>query len=219
MISKHKLIQLYWTQRKPLKSIGQRYQVSTTAVWKWMRQLKVERRSKSQALLVRYNPTPPFQIRALSPQQEFLCHVGTLLYWCEGTHRDKRGRRVPTLTFTNSDEKALRIWLRFLREVCHLREDKLRVRLYLHQDQHQPELLRYWSAVLNVSPRQFERATVTASSIAKSKRNRSNYHGTVKIKVHSVALVEQVRQWIEALQHQLLGRGTQVVDGAALEKR
>ena len=209
MVSRSRLISLYWRRRETLRAIGKRYGVSATTIWDWMRQLKVQRRSRSVALMNRYNPRSPFRIRPLSSEMDFLRCAGAVLYWCEGTHRDKRGRRVTTLAFTNADQDALKVWLRFLRNVCHLREDKIRVRLYLHQDQNPKRLLRYWSALLRVPPRQFEHVTFTASSLSRSKRNHADYHGTVKIKVHSLALVQQVQQWALEVQQRLLGDGTQ----------
>lgn len=219
MISKRQLEMLYWQRRKTLNAIGKQHGVSGTAVWKWMRHHGLTRRTVSQAMFIRHNPTPPFRLGSLSPEQEFLRCVATVLYWCEGTHRDKRGKPLYTLTFTNADEQALAVWVRFLRDVCRLREDKIRARLYLHRDQSARMLLRYWSSRLRIPRQQFEQVTVTASSREKSKRNHPEYRGTVKIKVHSKALVDQVGQWVREIQDRVLWRGTQVVDGAALEKR
>lgn len=203
MLSDAGLFQLYWQEKKTLKEIGRQHGVSATAVWKRMRRLRLNRRSMSEALVNRHNPVPPFCIVEGFPKQQSLWWVGTALYWCEGTHRDKVGKEPNTATFTNANERALKIWLKFLLKGCGVRQKKLRVRLYLHPDQDELALKRYWSKVLGVPLSQFEHTTWTKKK--PSKRNHANYRGTVKIKVHSKALVQQLRSWLDELQHLLLG--------------
>ena len=202
MLSRRILNDLYWRKNKTLVEIGKKYRVSATAVWKRMRQLGLNRRSKSQATFNHYNPTPAYRIDGSFPGKEPLWWVGTLLYWCEGTHRDKKGKEPNTLAFTNSDEKALRLWLKFLFKACRVRKEKIRVRLYLHPDQKILQLKKYWSLVLNIPSSQFEQTSVTQSK--KSKRNHPNYRGTVKIKVHSKNLVQQLKIWVTEVQGRLL---------------
>jgi hypothetical protein len=210
MISRADLVRLYWRQGKTLKAIGKLEGVSAAAVWKWMREQKVARRSRSQVQLARSNPAQTFHVAAHSKSALFLQSVGTILFWCEGTHREKRGRLVNTLAFTNSNEQMLVIWLRFLREICHVREEKVRVRLYLHPYQDAVRLRRHWSKVLKVPIKQFESVTVTTQH--HSKRNRLNYQGTVKIKVHNQALVQELQSLIVGVQRQLTGSSAGFID-------
>ncbi len=203
MLSRADLIELYWRRRKTLKAIGKEQAVSAAAVWKWIRDQKVARRSRSQVQLARSNPAQLFHIAVRSKSAALLHSVGIMLYWCEGTHREKRGRLVNTLAFTNSNERMLIIWLRFLREICHVRKEKIRVRLYLHPYQNVGRLRRHWSKVLGVPLQQFENVTVTKQR--HSKRNRPDYQGTVKIKVHSQALVQQLLFLIGDVQRRLTG--------------
>lgn len=204
MLSRADLVDLYWRRRKTLKAIGRQQGVSAAAVWKWMRLRKVDRRSRSQVQLVRSDPAQLFHIAARSKSASLLQWVGIVLYWCEGTHREKRGRLVNTLAFTNSNGQMLLIWLRFLREICHVRKEKIKVRLYLHPYQDVEKMRRHWSKVLGVPPKQFEGVTITKQR--HSKRNRPDYQGTVKVKVHSQALVQQLQSLIEGMQQRLAGR-------------
>ncbi len=93
----------------------------------------------------------------------------------------------------------LRVWVKFLFEICGLRCDKIKARLYLHKNQDGVKLKKYWSEILGIPVSQFENISYT-----KKISTKEDYKGTVKIKVHNLKLYLLVKAWIEDLRKQLL---------------
>lgn len=94
-----------------------------------------------------------------------------MLYWAEGTKSDTMGG----LTFTNTDPILARFFLDELRAVFAVDENRIRIRIHLH-DYHDPETaLDYWSGVLRVPRSQFGKIYVKKRST--SKRFRENFQG------------------------------------------
>jgi len=192
MIEKEKLKKLY-ERGMSMSEIAEKFGWSVCEVTYWMRKHKITRRSWSQAGYCAYQRRfnkRPFKLRDnLTAEQEKLRIAGIMLYWAEGT---KGGNHVD---FTNSDPKAIQIFLKFLREICGIQEERLRLLLYLFTDHNENELKKYWSKITGISLNQF-----SASHIRRGRKGtykRKSKYGTAKLRYSDKRLFEQIMKWIE----------------------
>ncbi len=159
----------------------------------------LKRRNRSEATYNHFNKEECFNVKDnLDSKMKLLKNIALTLYWCEGTGDRKGYKKNTTLAFTNKDAKMLRIWIKFLLEICSLRCDKIKVRLYLHKNQDGVKLKKYWSEILSIPALQFENISYTQKISTKE-----DYKGTVKIKVHNLKLYLLVKDWIEDLKKKL----------------
>ncbi|MFH1646055.1 MAG: hypothetical protein ABIB11_06510 [Candidatus Omnitrophota bacterium] len=184
-LGKEALQNLYFVKRLTLKQIAQANKVTHSAIAKRMDKFGLCRRNRSEATYNYYNKTECFEIDSLA--NPFLRDLALMLYWCEGTHY----RTKKTLAFTNTNLDMLKIWLKFLKDVCHLKEEKIRIRLYLHMNQDADKLKNYWAKELKVSLINFENVSFT-----KKNSTKPEYKGTVKIKVHNSKLFDIIEYMI-----------------------
>jgi len=188
MIPKEYLLQEYYKNKRSLAQIGQEVGLSPGTVAYWMNKYGLKRRSVGEGVYCRRNPHEPFHI-TLSPKQEYLKTVGVALYWCEGLQKTNT-----TVALTNTNPTMLKLWKAFLLSVCGVKEEKLRVHLYVHRNQDGDALKLYWSQTLQIPLEQFEAVSYTKKICSKP-----NYWGTVRIAVHNVKLLQQMRQWVQEL--------------------
>ncbi|PJC48147.1 MAG: hypothetical protein CO035_05055 [Candidatus Omnitrophica bacterium CG_4_9_14_0_2_um_filter_42_8] len=199
-ISRESLEEMYYKRKNTLQQIATEFDTCIFSVARLMDQYGLKRRNSSEATYNRFNKEECFDIKGnLNSKEKLLKKTALTLYWCEGTG-DRRGdKKNTTLAFTNKDANMLRIWLKFLFEICGLRRDKVRIRIYLHNNQDGIRLKKYWSEILDIPPFQFENISYTDKISTKE-----DYNGTVKIKVHNLKLYLIVKNWIGDLKKQLL---------------
>ena len=116
-------------------------------------------------------------------QERELLIAGVMLYYGEGA---KSGN---TVDFANGDPRLLKVFLKFLREVCGVNVEKLRFYLYCFSDQNSQKLIRFWCSQLGVEPRQFTKPYVR-STLNKGKRTLAN--GVLHIRYSDKRLLEKI---------------------------
>lgn len=195
--TKTKLYRLYFDKKMTMGQIGKIYNISHSAVAKQMDKLGLKRRSKSEATYASYNKKECFHMEA--DGNRLLANLGPILYWCEGTSRNNGAQRSKTLAFTNTNVNMLKIWLKYLHDICNLDRKKIKARLYIHKNQNAQELKNYWSKTLKIPASNFENVSYT-----KKISTRPEYKGTVKIKVHNVKLIDLIKAKIAATVDKLL---------------
>lgn len=190
----------YYKNKKTLQQIASELDVHIFLIAKLMDKYGLKRRDHSEATYNRFNKEECFNIKNnLNSKMRLLKNIGLMLYWCEGTGDRKGGKKNTTLAFTNKDVNMLRVWIKFLLEICGLRCDKIKARLYLHKNQDGFKLKKYWSETLGIPDLQFENISYTQKISTKE-----DYKGTVKIKVHNLKLYTLVKFWTEELKRELL---------------
>jgi hypothetical protein len=111
--------------------------------------------------------------------------AGALLYWCEGSKRE-RDRRVE---FVNSDFRMISIFMRYIR-AKKIDEGRLKVRMMIHQQDNEVECRAYWKSVTQLADSNFIAPSVKRTSPV---RNPLPY-GTVAIRYNSVELLRQINK-------------------------
>jgi len=117
--------------------------------------------------------------------------IGTVLYWCEGSKRE-RDRRIE---FVNSDPRMISIFMRYLRELG-VEEKRIRLRMTIHQQDDERKCKDYWRTVTSLNDSSFLPTLVRTTSLAK----RPLPHGTITIRYNSVQLLREIKKDIRTWQ-------------------
>lgn len=110
--------------------------------------------------------------------------AGTLLYWCEGSKRE-RDRRVE---FVNSDPKMTAIFMRYLR-AKGIDEGRIRARMTIHRQDDEQRCKNYWKRVTSLNYSNFISTVVKETSITRKPLP----YGTVAVRYNSVRLLRQIK--------------------------
>lgn len=139
--------------------------------------------------------------------QDELKLIGTALYWAEGYKRAiiRNGRELTchSVSLVNSDPKLILIFLRFLREVCKVPDEKITADIRIYEHLNGEELLDFWYQLTGLPKENFGKIYYGISKSSQGKRpfNRLPY-GTVAIRVNSTHLFHRIMGWIRGLSQQ-----------------
>lgn len=130
--------------------------------------------------------------------------IGTALYWAEGYKKAKivNGREVTNhpVSFVNSDPALITLFLRFLREVCCVEENRISASIRIYEHMNDKELLRFWQNITKLPQEKFQKTYYGVSKSSQHKRpfNRLQY-GTLNLRVNDTNLFHKIMGWIEGL--------------------
>jgi hypothetical protein len=135
---------------------------------------------------------PTYELKErLTEWENQLKLAGVMLYWAEGSKWD--GERI--VDFANSNPEMIKIFLSFLRIVCGVREDKLRIYLYCYENHDVEALQKYWSNITGIPLKQFTKPFVRKDFNLK-KLNKMPY-GMIHVRYADKKLLDLIRSWIE----------------------
>jgi predicted DNA-binding protein YlxM (UPF0122 family) len=188
-----KVKELYYKKLLSARQIAEHLNVSIDAVYYCMRHNGMKRRSFSEDNKIRFDRKPTsFKIKDdLSKDEDHLKIIGTVLYWGEG-HKSATAHIVD---FANSDPDMVKIFVHFLRMVCGVQEDKLRVYLYCHSNQNTEELIDFWSSITKIKKDQFTKPYIRKDF--NQKNIHKMLHGLVHIRYGDKKLLLLIKKWIE----------------------
>jgi hypothetical protein len=188
MMDKRLLNDLYWKKNLSMMEIARRCRTTHPRVYYWFKRHNIQRRSWCDSAYVKHNPDgDPFQIRQnLAPKDKELLLASLMLYWAEG-HRTNRH----SVEIANLDHRMLKLFVRFLRQICRIDEDKitLYVQLYRRFDKNQAKI--YWSKTLKIPTPQISINEHTDKR-SKAQEQKSKF-GIARIQVHNYKL----KAWID----------------------
>ena len=130
--------------------------------------------------------------------------IGLALYWAEGYKRPKKrdGKDITNhpISLTNSDPKLITVFLRFLREVYGISDEKIHVDIRIYEHMNEDELLQFWKKITNLPEKNFGKFYygISKSSQGKKPFNRLPY-GTLQVRVNNTNLFHQIMGGIEGL--------------------
>lgn len=130
--------------------------------------------------------------------------IGITLYWAEGYKRliVRNGRALThhPVALTNSDPKLICIFLRFLREVCNVSDDKITADIRIYEHMNEENVLAFWLKITSLPKENFGKVYygVSKSSLGKRPFNRLPY-GTILIRVNNTNLFHKIMGWLEGL--------------------
>lgn len=130
--------------------------------------------------------------------------IGSSLYWAEGYKRPivRNGRELThhSVALTNSDPKLVMIFLKFLREVCGVPNDKITADIRIYEHMNEKALFNFWQKTTNIPTKNFGKIYygISKSSLGKRPFNRLPY-GTISIRVNNTNLFHKIMGWINGL--------------------
>ncbi len=142
------------------------------------------------------------EIREVSRENLFI--VGIALYWAEGYKRVRKvkGREITahSISLTNSDPLLVQMFLRFIREICNVPEEKITADLRIFKHIQEDEAISYWSKITKIPKSRFGKVHIFVSLSSKGKRpfNRLPF-GVIQIRINNTQLFYKIMGWIEGL--------------------
>jgi hypothetical protein len=155
-LSKDLLESLYHQQKLSMAEIAEQLGCSTNKVAYWMTKHGIVRRDIREAIYHWHNPDgDPFQIKPIKTKKDRqLFYLALGLYIGEGR---KRGHDV---SLSNADPDVIRVFLKFLREICDVTESKLWAWINIFDDRDLAKAQRYWQDVTGLPKSQFYKTIV-----------------------------------------------------------
>lgn len=120
--------------------------------------------------------------------------AGALLYWCEGSKREKDCR----VELVNSNPEIISVFMRYLRSKG-VDETRLRFRLAIHCDDDERSCKDYWKDVTGAGDSSFIATVTRNSSVHRNKLP----HGTITVRYNSLTLLMEVKRDISILAERL----------------
>ena len=209
--SEKKIINLYQKHFLSARQIADTLLVSESKVRYVLQKHKIPKRNLSEAIRQVYITKFDKKIfkvkKNLTRKEEKLKVAGVMLYWGEGT---KQGT---TVTLSNSNPEMVALFLQFLRVICGISEDRLRVVLHYYSGQNKEYLMSFWSKKTKIPLSQFyepfehihRRGTYKSMS----------EYGTISLRYSDSKLLELINSWILE-SSKILGRSSSVGRAALL---
>lgn len=116
--------------------------------------------------------------------------AGAMLYWAEGS----KGGGVE---ITNSDPKLIKFMVRWLKEICEVKLERLNARLNIHANQNDKKIKKYWSKITNIPLSQFGKSYIKPEGTGHRKNILRN--GVIRVKFGNEDLRHRIMAWIKAL--------------------
>jgi hypothetical protein len=186
-ISKTSLRKLY-SDGKSMLEIASILSCSVHRIVYWMDKYGLERRNLSQAQYVKANPGgDPFNIKTeLNMDEIFLYGLGLGIYLGEGEKTTESKVRV-----ANSNPMIIRIFIRFLLEICQLEKRKLLYQIICFNNSDPEKIKKYWANQLKISPEKFGKIVQIPRQGKGTYKNKSS-NGVCILTVASIKL----KPWI-----------------------
>ncbi|MBI4354815.1 MAG: hypothetical protein HY597_00005 [Candidatus Omnitrophica bacterium] len=203
MIPEVVLRKLYVQRGLSMMEISQALQATHATILYWMKKHKIPRRTWSESMYVKLNPDgDPFTIpRHLSARQRELLVAGILLYWAEGS------KKREALQLVNLDARMLQLFLKFLRNVCHVDERRVGVYVRVYKQFPVSAARTYWSKALQLPK---SRVFVAPHTDQRSKASKQwSRYGIATLEFHNTKLKRWLDNAIEEYIGKLLGKAVQ----------
>ena len=184
---------LYYKEGLSTIEIGKKIGISPWVVFKFMKRMDLPRRTFREANAKKFeSKKPSFNLKnKLTIKDKKLKVAGSMLYWAEG---GKSLGKYCVVDFANSEPEMVKIFLRFLRNICGIKEKKLRVQLYCYPNQDIEYLKKYWYKITNIPLKQFIKPYIRKDF--RKGNNRMKY-GLVHIRYCDKKLLYQIEDWIK----------------------
>ena len=120
--------------------------------------------------------------------------IGAVLYWCEGSKREKDCR----VEFVNSDPRMISVFMRYLRSK-NVNEARIRIRMAIHTQDDEMECKDYWKKVTSLTDSHFISTVVKRPSFTSNPLP----YGTVTIRYNSLQLLRQIKKEISDIAEEI----------------
>ena len=158
--------------------------------------LKAEKRAQI------INKEAQMSIGILSQRDLFM--IGLSLYWAEGYKRPiiKNGkpRTYHPVRLTNSDPGLIKIYMKFLREICNVNDEHITASLRFFEHQDEAYLLNFWQKIIKIPYSGFRKSSKVISISSQRKRPFNVLpYGILQVSVNDTKLFHKIMGWIEGV--------------------
>lgn len=194
-----KVKNLYYKEGLSSTEVGKRLGFSVWQVIKFMKKNNLPRRSSAETNNLNYESKPPsFKPKSsLTNKEKQLKTAGLMIYLGEGSKKNSH-----TVDLANSDVLTIKLFLKMLREIYRVKEEKLRIYLYCYANQNPEDLIEHWSNLTKIPKNQFSKPYIRKDFL-ESKINKMP-HGLVHIRYNDKKLLSLFKKEIETLINKLL---------------
>lgn len=189
------LEKLYLQDKLSVYQISKKHQCSQNKINYWLNKFDIKKRNIADAAYVSHNGiSDPFKIKKLNTQFEwFLRGLGVGLYWGEGNKANKTSVKLG-----NTDPDLILYFIKFLRVVYGIDENKLKFGLQIFSDIDPEIALKFWINKLRVRKNQFQKPVVSKIHGEGTYKIKSTY-GVLIVYFNNVKLRNIIMREIEKL--------------------
>lgn len=128
--------------------------------------------------------------------------MGVMLYWAEGS-KEKEGRPGLGVQFTNSDPDMIKLFLKWLFEICAIKKENVYFDIFIHEN-HRNNINRainFWSEITGYPNDSFSHIYFKKNIIKTKRKNvGDSYFGLIKIRVKaSSGLNRKIAGWTKGV--------------------
>ena len=126
--------------------------------------------------------------------------LGTISYWCEGS-KQKANNISGRVIFANSDPFLIKLFVKWIKEICGVSEDRLIYTLYIHETGNLELSLNFWSKIIGINKESFAKTILKKHNISTNRKYDNDlYFGLLRVTVrNSTDLNRQIKGWIEGV--------------------
>jgi len=164
---------MYLEKGLSMQEIAVKIHRSLHFVQYWMKKHHIVTRTRSEAIYLKNNPNgDPFLIKSSFNKSDLvLMGLGLGIWWGEGYKRHQGAVRVG-----NSDPRLLKAFIKFLKIICGVKDEKLLFGLQIFSDIEPRVAKRYWVKELKVSSKRFlPKVVITPKRGQGTYKHRSKY--------------------------------------------
>ncbi len=198
-MDKNELIGLY-SRGKSLQDISLLKHCSVHKIRYWMNKYTIKKRSRSEALYIKYNPHGNPFITPLEPNQNdasFQYGLALGLYWGEGNKMSPHAIRI-----TNTDPGVILLFRKFLVDQCHIQKNKIKYSIVGFEDIGETTIKNYWAKTLQVNENVFGKIVLIAQQGKGTYLKKSKFGVctltvcNVKLKSWFMETLSQLKAWV-----------------------
>src|SRR3989339_2102196 len=124
-----------------------------------------------------------------------LKQIGSALFWAEGGKKQRNHIR-----FCNSDPEIIKIMMRFLREICHLTDRKIKARAHIYPRMDYKKVIGFWSKITKLPRKNFYTPQFQISRASKRKRQINTLpYGTLHLTAGDTESACKVKGWVQGI--------------------
>jgi len=94
-------------------------------------------------------------------------------------------KTMEQIRLVNSDSRVIRLYMRWLREVCELENENITVAMHLYPDSDESASMQYWSRITNLPSTQFRKTQIDKRIDKKQLKTGKLQYGTLHVTVAS----------------------------------
>lgn len=140
------------------------------------------------------------EVLALSKKE--LLIIGAALYWAEGT-KNISSKNYPTARFSNSDPTMVRVFMRYLREILRISDNRIKPGIIVHPNTDPEKARSFWARVTHLSADSFWISVAVSRASKKRRPVHSLPYGTIQLRVNSRQVFFRIRGHISGMIKQL----------------